>query len=97
MTRLKQICQSRGIIGKMANKNTGLTLMPFPWYDSKVTEHIKNAQIYQKIKCEPSKKIIAEMKWIIQHFKTHKDKWYEEERDKSHIYNAQAAQKTDRD
>lgn len=87
MAKLKQLCHARGIIGKMADKNAGLTLMPIKWYDNKIMEHLNDVNTYMAIKSEPSKKILAELKWICTHFQKNSDSWYKKERDRICIPN----------
>jgi len=79
---LTRLLKSRNIVGKMADKNAGLTLMSHDWYDEKLTTHLKTANAYANISNDPSAKIIAELKWICKKFGHKTEAWFDEKNHK---------------
>jgi hypothetical protein len=73
---ITRLFKGREIIGKMADKNAGLTLMPHTWYHKKLMDHIESANAYTKISNDPSAKILAELNWICKKFGYKPEKWF---------------------
>lgn len=80
MSRLTNLLKSRQIIGKMADKNPGLTLMPHEWYHNKLMGHILEANAYRKISNNPQLKILTELKWICKTFDKNPEYWFDKEK-----------------
>lgn len=73
---LTQLLKSRNIIGKMVDKNAGLTLMPHDWYHNKLMDHINNANAYSKVTKDPKAKILAELLRINRNFGHKQTSWF---------------------
>lgn len=51
--------KEHNIIAKAADKNLGLTLMSFEWYDAQVTKHLSKQDTYSRLIFDPSWNLIS--------------------------------------
>ena len=82
MSSLTKLLKQRDIIGKMADKNAGLTLMPQNWYHSQLMGHIESAGAYVQIKSNPEAKILAELNWICNTYGHKAISWFDKSKTK---------------
>lgn len=78
LKRLTSFLTNRRYVAKLADKNAGLTVMPFEWYYSKGNEHVSDTETYSKVRSVSRQSIIAGINQICAKYKV-PNKWTRED------------------
>lgn len=84
-SRLEKLLKARKYIIKMADKNAGLTVMPYNWYVNQCYDHLKDVDTYKKMDNNPTNTILSQLKQLCDKHANKTTRWFDAEKHKIQI------------